>query len=230
VLLWITILAACGCQADAAGGTALAGEPACTVAVLPFVNETPCDGAGDVVAGNLAASLRARGTCAVIGPDDLRRRLDDAGLTLRADESTDSIIEKVRQLGHIDAVVRGVVPVYSADTRYRAPSAQVWGYGVSAKYGFPLGLEDPLYTFYHKTAAAAAAITVIRVADGEVLYETPRPFLHRTYSRLRKPPVTYLPLRLEAADELGRRLLRAMPPMGDDAPGGADRIREPTRR
>ncbi|NLF32207.1 MAG: hypothetical protein GX591_15130 [Planctomycetes bacterium] len=218
LILLSLFAAAAGCRVCDRGGGGTAGTSAYTVAVLPFANESGCDGAGELVAGDLAAALRRRGTYAVLGPDDLRARLAEAGLTLSPDDSTPEVLATLRQLGRIDAVIRGVVPVYRADTHPRAPSSKVFGYGVSSKFGFPLGLEDPLYAWYHKTASAAASVTVLRVADGSVLYQTPQPFLHRTSSQGRRPPTAYLPLRLEATDALVDRLVQALPPLQEQDP------------
>ncbi len=213
VLTMIVLTAGCGSKVWVIRYPEFYDDKIKTVAVIGFENRTDFEGAGDIVAATLADGLRTNGAYDIISPDELRRRLDDAGVTLATNEEDASIAGKLRKLGGIDAFIRGSVPIYSATTKHYGPSASAHGFGPSAKYGFSMGLGDRFYAWYLYSASVAANVKMVRVRGAQVMYQTPRPFYQTATSEGDLPPTPYMGIRVRATGRLVDRLVDQIAPV-----------------
>ncbi len=161
------------------------------VAVVPFANETLHPNAGMFVAGRLASALKANGTYEVLGPEEVKFLLADAGTYLTVEADIREVAEKLRGLGGIDAFVVGTVTAFSSErgsmTDYESDFyGSDPGYRAYGRYPYPYAYSH-IYVYAHGVSAAYAAM--IRVADGEVLHATAGPVGYRIQS-FRHPPPT----------------------------------------
>ncbi len=146
-----------------------------TVAVADLANNSLRTNAGRYVATRLADALAVNQTYGVIGPDEFRTQLDQAGLDLPAGADRQRLCEILARLDHIDAILTG--EVLSLETErivesYRPRGYVHTGYAWSS-YGYHgprtgIGLHLPLQTQDIRAAFAEARFRMVH-REGNVL-------------------------------------------------------------
>jgi len=159
-----------------------------TVAVAPFENRTRSGRAGGLVADELARTLSARGPYTVVPPGELMEKLSEAGHTWKPTDKPADLLEALRKVGGVDALVTGAVLAYDTDT-YLAPESSVGvGMGYGRGYGyFPGRRANPYYyggSVYRRypvtyqredEARVSVQVSLRRVSDGARLYARAKP-------------------------------------------------------
>lgn len=146
-----------------------------TVAVTDLANNSLRTNAGRYVATRLADALAVNQTYGVIGPDELRTQLEQAGLDLPAGADRQQLGEVLARLEHLDAIITG--EVLSLETErivesYRPRGYFHTGYAWSS-YGYHgprtgVGFHLPLRTQDIRAAFAEARFRMVD-REGNVL-------------------------------------------------------------
>lgn len=158
-----------------------------TVAVAPFENRTRSGRAGGLVADELARTLSTRTPYEVLPPGTLMEKLSEAGHTWKPTDKPADLLEALRKVGGVDALLTGAVLSYDTDT-YIAPESTVGvGLGYGSGYGYyPGGYANPHYyggvsrrypIMYDREDEARVSVQVSlrRVSDGARLYARATP-------------------------------------------------------
>jgi hypothetical protein len=175
------------------------------VAVAPFDNQTPQFGAGETVADRLAAALRANGTYKVLGPTELRGLLGESGAGSATQPARVDLLDRLKQVGGVDAVVTGTVMVYDAVMSGYTEWSYGGGFARRSGWGWRAGYSVP-HTSYATQADVAFDAVVWRVADGSVLARTPVP-VHAAVAVEDYLPRSARQVLLEAVDRAAMRLV-----------------------
>ena len=164
-----------------------------TVAVAGFAGRTRDPHAGRTVTDDLTRALRANGTYEVLSPTAWRSKLAKAKLPAPDENDVPAIIDALRQVGEVQAVLTGEVGMFRASgashthvDRYDPPGWGYYGgyggyggYGRHGRYRRPYYrpyYPPPIYYVWHEMyneGRVSAGATMFRVADGSEIHSTP---------------------------------------------------------
>jgi hypothetical protein len=169
-----------------------------TVVVLPMANSSQNPSAGQSVTGRLVEVLRANGTYEVVGPLELRRRMEAAGLTVPEQGDVSAVLPALRTLGGVQAVITGQVVGFDTDSFSHvdfygySQMGYYGGYGRHSHRGYWMGGIGESYPVYEVTwytrSHVAVNVTLTDVASGAALYASPGPISADMESRRDPPP------------------------------------------
>lgn len=181
-----------------------------SVAVASFRNQTDQNGAGDIIADKLAASLMANGSYRVFNRNDLKAVMDENDLQLALGGGSSGDTDQLSKLSSVQAVLVGAVTTYSSTSNSQQRQDPVYATD-RAGNSYVAGYRT--YTQTRHEGNVSVTATLIRVSDGTTIFATPEPLWTRVWSEGSPPQKDCNACLYEAADSVVSQLVATFAPV-----------------